>query len=327
MTLPRVVVAEPSLPICNALRKFLQGAAEVQVVHYLDEAVQVVRGLPPDVLIASASGTFEGDVLARQVKKIAPQVGVVLVYPPEEAKALERAEAVGADGCLVGPLKRTQVLAQVRQVLRLRALEAKVAALEGQLLKAKSAPPAPAPVPKPRAPAPGVNTADEAFFKKFLLLEVKRSKRYQYPVALMIVALDGLTARLEKESAPDFQRAAIRTEVVTALGELVRDIDLAVPFADEKYLVFLPHTPRQGCIVVANRVVARLQKLDHFSGGTASVGVASYDPRLTPKAQVSFGQLVREASMALKAAAEAGGNRAEIAAHADAPKRNRISMG
>ena len=93
----QVLVAEPSAPIANALRKFLEGVAEVQVVHFLDEAVQVVRAKSPDVLIASVSGSFDGEVLCSQVKKAAPETSVVLLYPPDELETAPSPEDVAVD--------------------------------------------------------------------------------------------------------------------------------------------------------------------------------------------------------------------------------------
>lgn len=327
MPTPRVLVAEPSAPICNALRKFLDGLAEVQAVHYLDEAVQVVRARPPDVVITSVSGSFDGEVLAVQLRKVVPELCLVLVYPADEERAFERATAVNADCFLTGPLKKPAVLNAVRSVLKLRELRLRIVQLASAVEKLKARPP-PSPAPKPKGP--GVNTADETFFKKYMLLEVKRSKRYAYPVALLLVSLDQLAEHLAKESSPEFQRAAIRSEAMAAISELVRDIDVAMPFAEDKYLLFLPHTPREGARIVAGRVVKRLAAIGAFPGGTASVGVASFDPAVDPKAAVSFGVLVREASQALKRAQEGGGNRVDAPDGPVAPpkpKRSRISLG
>lgn len=321
---PRVLVAEPSAPICNALRKFLEGRAEVQAVHYLDEAVQLVRAKPPDVVIASVSGSFDGEVLAVQLRKLVPELCLILVYPPEEDKAFDRATAVNADCFLNGPLKKPAVLNSVRAVLKLRELRLRILELAGQVEKLKAQPP-PSPVPKPRGP--GVNTADETFFKKYMLLEVKRSKRYAYPVALLLVSLDKLDEYLAKESSPEFQRATIRSEVMTAISELIRDIDVAMPFAEDKYLVFLPHTPREGAGIVADRIVKKLAGLPSFEKGTASLGLASFDPGVDPTQGVSFGALVREASQALRRATESGGNKVDAPAMPAKPKKNRISMG
>lgn len=325
MSLPRILVAEPSTPIANALRKFLDGRAEVQVVNYVDEAVQVVRARAPDVLIAAVSHTFDGEILAPQVRKQAPETAIILTYPPAEVeRAPDRAKAAGVEGFMVGPLKQHHVLAMVQAVTRLNGLANQVRELQSKFAALKSA--APKQSLKVKLSPVGVNAPDEAFFKKYMLLEVKRSKRYQYPVAVLLVALDRLGEALG-EAAPEFQRAAIRSEALEGLSVLLRDIDVAMPFADDKYLLFLPFTPLQGSAVVAGRVVERLSKLDSFQNGTVSVGVASFDPAVNPKDQVSFGGLVRQATEALKKAQEAGGNRFHAPEPPKKKKRDRISLG
>ena len=328
MSLPRILVAEPSLPIANALRKFLDGWADVQVVTFVDEAVQTVRSRAPDVLIAAVSHTFDGELLAPQVRKQSPHTAIILAYPPSEVeRAPERARAAGVEGFMVGPLKKHHVLAMVQAVTRLNGLAAQVRGLQAKFAELKTTSVSKSSLKVKLSPV-GVNAPDEAFFKKYMLLEVKRSKRYQYPVAVLLVSLDKLGESLG-ESAPEFQRAAIRSEAIEGLSVLLRDIDVAMPFADDKYLLFLPHTPLKGCTVVAGRVVERLSKLDSFQNGTVSVGVASFDPTVNPKEQVSFGGLVREATEALKKAQAEGGNRFHAPALPEPPKKkkDRISMG
>lgn len=325
MSQPRILVAEPSAPLANALRKFLEGWAEVQVVSFVDEAVQLVRARPPDVLIAAVSATFDGETLAPQVRKNAPEIAIILAYPPSEVeRAPERARAAGADAFLVGPPKKHQVLAVVQAVTRLNGLAAQLRALQAKFEALKAA--APKASVKVKPSVVGVNAPDEAFFKKYMLLEVKRSKRYQYPVALMLVSLDQLGEHLG-DAAPEFQRAAIRSEALEALSVLLRDIDVAMPFGEDKYLIFLPHTPLKGTTIVAGRVVERLSKLDSFPRGTVSVGVASFDPLAKSKDQVSFGGLVREAGEALKKAQGQGGNCFVAPELPAAPRRSRISLG
>ena len=166
-----------------------------------------------------------------------------------------------------------------------------------------------------------------AFLKRFLPLEVKRSKRYQYPVAVVLIGLDKLEERMAQAGSPEFQRAAIRSETMAGIHKIIRDIDLAVPFSDDKYLVLLPHTPRDGAITVASRLQAQLSKMDAFEGGTASVGVSCYEPRYWNKAHVSFGGLMREATTALLRAQTASGDTVEAAPMPGKPKRDRISIG
>lgn len=321
---PRILIAEPNAPIAAALKKFLDGWAEVQVVSYADEAVQTVRARAPEVLIAAVHEKFDGELLTSVVRKLSSETAIVLAYPAQEFEsAPDRAKAANADGFIVGPFKKHQVLGLVQAVSRLNSLAVQLQALQARFeeLKRTVKPPA-----KKAKPATGLNAADQAFFKKYILLEVKRGRRYQYPVALLVVGFDKLEESLGA-SAPDFQRDAIRQESLEVLSALLRDIDVAMPFAGDKFLLFLPHTPLRGATVVAGRVVEKLGKLEALPDGTASVGVACFEPRPQAKEQpaVSFGSLVREATAALKRAQAAGGARFEAPTQ-DKPKKNRISL-
>jgi PleD family two-component response regulator len=315
---PRALVAEPSVPISNALKRFLeQSGYEVTVVHFVDDAVLQSRKVNPSVVLTSVSGTFDGEALCGKLKKLRPHCPVVLTYPPEEELMIERAMRAGADAWLMAPLKKAQVVAVAHAMVRQQGLSLRVEQLEADLQKLRAS----------VAAQSGANTVDLNFFKKFLGMEIKRSKRYQYPLAFLMVALDALEVRLLKTSGSEGAKAAVKAECLGAVGQLLRDIDLCVPFADDRLLVFLPHTPRSGAMTVASRLVARLTKLKTFEGGTASVGMATFDPGSTAKGSpVGFGSLMREASLNLRLAQESGGNRVEATPGPQLSKRDRISI-
>jgi diguanylate cyclase (GGDEF)-like protein len=329
-----VLVAEPSLPLSNALRKFLDGTGEVFLARYLDEAVHLLHEKAPGVLLASVSGNFDGEVLCARVKRQSPATGVVLVYPADDLhEAATRAAQAGADAFLVGPLKKHVVVSVVKAVWavhqlqgRVRVSEAEVLTLKTQLAKEQ------AKVEALKAqPAKGEKGTDEAFFKRYMLLELKRSKRYQYPVSLLLVALDRLEAHLAQDAQPEVRRAAIRSEALATITQVIRDIDIAMPFGDDKYLVFLPHTGRGGALSAARRLLEPLKRLPAYIEGSASVGVAAYEPQVGEgKQAVSFAALVREAAEMLRKAHAAGGNQVESRLeHPPAlkGKRSRIVMG
>jgi diguanylate cyclase (GGDEF)-like protein len=258
---------------------------------------------------------------------------VVLVYPADDLhEAAARAAQAGADAFLVGPHKKHVVLAVVRAAWALHQLQGRVRVSEAEGLTLKTQ------LANHQARLEALagqqsSGTDEAFFKKYMLLELKRSKRYQYPVSLLLVALDRLEAHLAAEASPDAARAAIRAEALAAIGGVIRDIDLAMPFGDDKYLVFLPNTNRAGAVSVARRMLEPLKRLPAYIEGSASVGVAAYEP--TPgegKQAIGFAVLVREAAEMLKKAHADGGNRVEVRdeqAGEAAPrgKKSRIVMG
>jgi PleD family two-component response regulator len=379
--LARVLVAEPSLPISAALKKFLESAKhEVSVVHSVAEAVEGVRDGEVEVVLTSTSGNFDGEALCARLRGLKPGLPVILVYSPEEDRPEERTARVGAETFLVGPLKRAAVVATVGLVLKhakpretdqLKVMAEQFKAKEVELLKSMELQRAREPkllealarlnnelaeLKAREAPvkqrlrsledeAVGLHAelgklkdklssagkvmpgGEVAFLKRFLPLEVKRSRRYQYPIAVVLVGLDAMEQRMAASSSPEFQRAAIRSEAMAGIFKVIRDIDLAVPFADDKYLVLLPHTPRDGAMTVASRLQAQLSKMDAFDGGTASAGVASYEPKYWHKEHVSFGGLMRDATAALLKAQGNGGGYVEATPMPDKPKRDRISIG
>ncbi|WP_434348064.1 diguanylate cyclase [Myxococcus virescens] len=536
-----IVLAEPSAPVAGVLRRYLESAGhEVSWVSSVDEALRTVRGRMPTVLLASGTGALDGEALCRSMRAEGLAAPVLLLYSPDEEQADTRAAQAGADGCLVGPLKRPTVLTcvsllvQREEALRragsvgarpppppfdgashaseppplpgalggrmvpppldgvdapvesvdARAMpppppldedapeaesaqarvvppprEAEAPFSEGHGAKSASLPPeldeepitspsseagstapdagaapasttaetqaseeddlpllhaepeadepdaagpasedgpeateavaasgaspeppsaqtsppedpaiwaakpadsgaasssasdaAPASPTTPAAsaqppsvgarhsgafpalaptPVPGgsrISRSDLAvvgsspdfeFLKRLMLMEVKRSRRYRYPIAVLLVDIDKFA-----EKAASLAPAARKLALAEALGLLVsgvRDIDVAVPFADSRFVVFLPHTPRSGALVVGQRLRELIKSLTAYEGASASVGVAVSEPPpgrgpvAGALSQVSFGSLLKEAGEALRRAQAAGGDWVEAA--------------
>ncbi|QDE92001.1 diguanylate cyclase [Myxococcus xanthus] len=539
-----IVLAEPSAPVAGVLRRYLESAGhEVSWVSSVDEALRTVRERTPTVLLASGTGALDGEALCRSMRAEGLAAPVLLLYSPDEEQADTRAAQAGADGCLVGPLKRPTVLtcvsllvqreealrrvgsvgarppppsfdgvshvggppplpgalggrmvppppppldgvdapvesadargmpppppldeeapeaetAQARVVPPPREADApfseghgaKSASLPPELdeepitspsseagstaLDAGAAPasataetqaseeddlpllhaepeadesdaagpasedgpeateavaasgaelePSSAQTSPPEAPAiwvakpadsgavstsasdaaaaspatpaasaqplsvgarhsgafpalaptpvPGgsrISRSDVAavgsspdfeFLKRLMLMEVKRSRRYRYPIAVLLVDIDKFA-----EKAAPLAPAARKLALAEALGLLVsgvRDIDVAVPFADSRFVVFLPHTPRSGALVVGQRLRELIKSLTAYEGASASVGVAVSEPPpgrgpvAGALSQVSFGSLLKEAGEALRRAQAAGGDWVEAA--------------
>ena len=108
--------------------------------------------------------------------------------------------------------------------------------------------------------------------------------------------------------------ADTRAEALQAASRILRDIDLLLPFADDRMLALLPHTGASGALKVASKLLGRHDGAD---ASPWSIGLASYEPDAGPRKPASYGSLIRQASMALKRAERAGGNRVEIASSND----------
>ncbi|HVG60214.1 MAG TPA: diguanylate cyclase [Hyalangium sp.] len=301
-----VLVAEPAIPVATALRRFLESAGyAVIVVGTAAEALREVRTSPPDVLLASLSESLDGEGLCREVKQEAPGIPVLLLYMPEEEHPEERSAEAGADACLVGPLKRTTVVTCVGLMLQVMDARAAVA-------RAGPAPAAPAPEPDDvaarRLGLEGPASPDFEFLKRLLLMEVKRSRRYRYPIALVLLELDHLDERTAHLGSS--QRTTLLAELLGLLSGGVRDIDVIVPATEGRFVAFFPHTPKAGALVVAERMRQRVKTLARLPNMSVSMGLSVFEPSpVRGQTQVSFGNLMKDANEALRQAQAEGGDR------------------
>ena len=282
----RILLLDGSPPLVAALRRFLKGTdLEVQVASPAGglEGIDLAKISAAAVRPASPEGRRAFEAL----RTADPSLPVVLLVDEED----EPESRLSADGTLVSPLTRTAVVSLFRALARLRA-----EAESGRTLARQIA-------------AHPATLPDYEFFKKLLLVEVKRSRRYQYPVSLALLAVDGWADRAAR--LDEALRSAMLGEVLALVASGVRDIDLPLLYDAERILVFMPHTDALGARTAADRLVKRARA--HPGDLTASVGVASFDGEGT----MSFAALVRGAADALLEAQGKGGDQA---AHAPARK-------
>jgi len=290
----RALVADPTEPLAGQLREALLSAGfEVAAAGSLDAAVDVLRTEEPQVVFSSDSEMFDGRAMCARARALRPTCPVVLVFFPDAADPEGDAREAGADAWIQAPFEPSAVVALAHAMLGVHDLRVKLARLEKEVRSASDK---------------QVSAASEfEVLKKLLLIEVKRSRRYRYPVSFLLIgvdALESLAANLSME-----KRTQLLALVLRAIVANVRDIDLAVPSSEGRFLVFLSHTPREGARVAAARIVQKVAKMDARSGLTISVGLACYQPG--PGDKVSFGALMKEAADNLKRAQKAGGNRVE----------------
>ncbi len=157
-----------------------------------------------------------------------------------------------------------------------------------------------------------------AHFKEVLFIEVKRAKRYGFPLALAVIGFDPLEGRVDDEL-----RSQLMGGLALAIRRSLRDTDYPVQQAADRVLLLMPHTDLAGSLIVARRVCERvskatLQRGEQILQPTISVGVAAGDPGR----EYAFSDLVRQAQEGLAAAQARGGNRVEF--HDEAATRGAV---
>ncbi|HVE82340.1 MAG TPA: GGDEF domain-containing protein, partial [Myxococcales bacterium] len=168
--------------------------------------------------------------------------------------------------------------------------------------------------PQPR-PGEGILDPLTAFytfrhFKEVLFVEVKRARRYGFPVALALCAFD----RLEEDV-----RDQLFGGLALAVRRSLRDTDYPVQYSPDRVLVLMPHTDLSSALVVSQRICERVAKASLTFGErvlrpTISVGLSAAAAR---GGELSFADLVVHAQDALERAMASGGNKVEIHDTAD----------
>jgi diguanylate cyclase (GGDEF)-like protein len=295
----RVLVAIESKPVVTALRRDLEQVGfTVDVAPPAAAAGRVDPARHEVALVRAAAGA---EVVVASLRRADPQLAVVVLFFDEE-EAARYPGALGADGLLIGPLTALQVVSTCALAARLTVARRKLAEQA-----------------RAEAPRAASGAHDLGFLQRLLFVEVKRSRRYGLPISLALVSVDRWD-ELSEQLGPR-ARTRLLGELAGVVAAAVRDIDISVPFSDDRLVVLMPHTATSGGLQVARRICARVRERSTTIPLTVSAGLASHGGHGT----VSFGTLVKKASEALTRAREAGGDRA---VSADPPKRReRISIG
>lgn len=283
----RILVVEESRPVVAALRKALEAAGfRVDASSFASAADKHDPDRHVTAVVRAATGARQVVAALRRGDRA---LAVVALF---EDEADADPASIGADVALVGPLSAPAAVASVCAL----AARAREQARRISDLERREAPPA---------------DRDLDFLKRLLFFEVRRSRRYRFPVALALVAIDGwpeAAARLGGRA-----RARILGDLLATLAAAVRDIDVAVAFTEDRFVVLMPHTDAEGALAVSRRLCQRVRERGGTAPVSASVGVAAHEG----DGPVSFSALVQRATAALARAREAGGDRVE----GDLPRR------
>lgn len=259
-------------------------------------AARTVEELTREQLVVVGATAASPSRLAREIRKATPDALVM-------AARSKGFTASWADAVLPLPVSPND--------LKVRLTE---------LADARNAQPMQAAQPGEGILDPTTNFYTFAHFKEVLFVEVKRARRYGFPLALALIAFDPIEGHPPGEGHLHEQ---LMGGLALAIRRSLRDTDFPVHQAVDRVLLLMPHTDLAGSLIVARRICERVAKASLQVGEetvhpTISVGVAAGNPGK----EYSFSDLARQAQEGLTAAMMRGGNRVEFLdaeAHASAP--------
>ncbi len=227
----RILLADDSEAVVLTLRRDLEERGHgVEAVSPADAAARAAGERYGAALVRGTAGP---KVIAA-LRAADPQLPVLVLFL-DRKEAAAHAGARG-DAVLVGPFTASAVTTACALAVELRVRGERIAELEGRLAR------------------PAGSERDFEFLKKLLFVEVKRSRRYGFPLSLALVSVDGWERLAPALGARG--RIALLAEVLGVTSGALRDIDIAVPFSEERLVVLMPHTKDDGALRVARRLCA-----------------------------------------------------------------------
>jgi two-component system cell cycle response regulator len=145
-------------------------------------------------------------------------------------------------------------------------------------------------------------------FQEVLDEEMYRSKRYKFPLTLLMVDLDHF--KKVNDTMGHLAGDYVLRETAELLKKSLRKSDVAARYGGEEFAVLLPETPQEGALILAERLREKLASMqfnygEHAIFVTMSIGIAAH----SPKTDSSNADLIKKADTALYRAKEEGRNR------------------
>jgi two-component system, cell cycle response regulator len=215
----------------EALGNLLRCRHDVRVANSADELLHWMRTDTVDAAIVDVDSACT-KLWVTAAKD--PDAGVPVVVVADATREMEATRAIelGAHDFLLRPLRRLEVITRVDRAVR--------AARERAMLRALADTDA------------LTGLANFRALSQRLEQEVRRSERYGYPLAVVMLDLDHLKALNDNFGHEEGNRAIVA--LADHLRRNLRDADFAARFGGDEFVVIMPYQTADDAAVFAERV-------------------------------------------------------------------------
>ncbi len=151
----------------------------------------------------------------------------------------------------------------------------------------------------------------QAQINHLMKTEFARARRYEYPVACVLMRADRIQALVELHGSE--LKGVVRRELAALVSDKTRGHDYVGLIADETHMLVLPHTDAAGARVVASRICESFRRLEVQIAGvrlpmSLSLGITA----CADKSTLFFDTFVAQAEVALDWAIADGGDQVVV---------------
>ncbi len=260
--------------------------------------------IPSLVILRGDTKEYNIAQVIKDIKNSPEYIPVLLICPAVESDAEKIFNDSGADSFILHPVRKTGLLASVNLLLQIKRLKTDICSLTDEIGKLKIF------LNKAQGTEPITNFYNFEFFKKILSVELKRAQRYNFPLSIMVCAIDGYDGICEKLKEPE--RNSLILNISMLIRQNIRDLDIPVYYKDGHIMIVMPHTGLEGAVTLAERLRAKMAGFrpepEAIKRITLSIGVAERGE----SENISFHDMCKGALSSLEKARAEGGNRVAI---------------
>ena len=266
------------------------------------DGLKLARSEKPDLIVLDVvMQDMDGLAVCRWLKMSGESRDIPIIMLTVRGELQERVEGlnIGADDYLPKPFADEELDARIFAALRVKSAEIELKKRNSELQSMLHH------VEALAITDPLTGLFNRRRFDDVLKREFAITKRYSTPLSCLMVDVDHFKRinDLYGHDAGD----RVLCGVATRLTARLREVDTASRFGGEEFAILLPQTPKQGALIVAERIagVVRREHFD-FEDGSASVTVSVGVADSRDVAGTSPDSLVKAADNALYLAKSRG---------------------
>lgn len=234
------------------------------------EGLKLARAERPDLIVLDVvMQDMDGLAVCRWLKMSSESRDIPIIMLTVRGELQERVEGlnIGADDYLPKPFADEELEARIFAALRVKSAEIELKKRNSELQSMLHH------VEALAITDPLTGLFNRRRFDDVLKREFAITKRYGTPLSCLMVDVDHFKRinDLYGHDAGD----RVLCGVASRLTARLREVDTAARFGGEEFSILLPQTPKQGALIVAERIAAVVRR-EHFEfdDGSASVTVS-----------------------------------------------------
>ena len=267
---PTILIVEDDATSAKLIARYLSMIpCQLEIVDNGEKALRMASTNHVDIILLDLMlPIIDGIEVCRALKSNEQTIPiqVVMITSLTDTKSKLAGIEAGTDDFLVKPINKDELRARIKALVKKKAyLDRLRARIDGALYAAIT------------DKLTGVY--NHGYFKHFIELECKRSKRHQHRLALLMVDVDDFKKFNDQYGHQCGDLALNR--IAKKLKSNIRDIDLIARYGGEEFSIVLPYADLKMAESVANRLlqsVSNHQEIEHAPDArlSVSIGISIY---------------------------------------------------